>query len=304
MIFHEIYGSYYNAVACILEKAVDNKLTEKEMMNIVLENAFLESQMDIIPSLKNEKWQCMRSDLKTPIQHKPTMPFTQLQKRWLKSISLEPKFKLFNINIHGLEKVEPLFTPEDYTIFDQYHNGDDYENDNYIENFRTIMSALKEKRKLRIKYQGRRKNKEVLAYCIPVRLEYSRKDDKFRLLTAGCKTLSTVNLGRIITCEMVDYFTNEWNPEKAKRKKHITIEILNERNALERVMLHFAHFKKRGERLDESRYCVEIFYDQEDETELVIRVLSFGPLIKVIKPEKFINLIKQRLIMQKKCGLK
>ena len=42
---------------------------------------------------------------------------------------------------------------------------------------------------------------------------------------------------------------------------------------------------------------------KDDETEIVIRVLSFGPMIKVIAPEHFENLIKERLIKQKSCGL-
>ena len=44
--------------------------------------------------------------------------------------------------------------------------------------------------------------------------------------------------------------------------------------------------------------------DRFDETEIVIRVLSFGPYIKVLEPECFVNLIKERLISQKSCELK
>ena len=44
-------------------------------------------------------------------------------------------------------------------------------------------------------------------------------------------------------------------------------------------------------------------YDKEDETEILIRVLSFGPMLRVVKPVAFINLIKGRLSDQKSCGL-
>ena len=44
-------------------------------------------------------------------------------------------------------------------------------------------------------------------------------------------------------------------------------------------------------------------YDKDDETELVIRILSFGPMVKVIEPYSFVDLIKKRLMMQKGCGL-
>ena len=68
-------------------------------------------------------------------------------------------------------------------------------------------------------------------------------------------------------------------------------------------MLHFAHFEKQAERIDEKHYLVHIRYDKNDETEMVIRILGFGPLIEVIKPESFRNLIVERLIKQKSCGL-
>ena len=89
----------------------------------------------------------------------------------------------------------------------------------------------------------------------------------------------------------------------AAANKRVVIELYDGRNALERVLLHFAHFEKEAQRLDEKHYRVTINYRQDDETELVIRVLSFGPFIKVTEPERFVGLIKKRLEMQKSCGL-
>lgn len=50
-------------------------------------------------------------------------------------------------------------------------------------------------------------------------------------------------------------------------------------------------------------YKITVNYDKDDETEIVIRILSFGPMIKVVAPAHFENLIKERLIKQKSCGL-
>ncbi|HIY00811.1 MAG TPA: WYL domain-containing protein [Candidatus Blautia faecipullorum] len=36
--------------------------------------------------------------------------------------------------------------------------------------------------------------------------------------------------------------------------------------------------------------------------ELVIRILSFGPMIRVAAPVHFVDLMKERLQMQKSCG--
>ena len=49
----------------------------------------------------------------------------------------------------------------------------------------------------------------------------------------------------------------------------------------------------------ENIYLVKRFYDESDETEMVIRLLSFGPMIKVIEPLEFKQLIRQRLKKQK-----
>ena len=48
---------------------------------------------------------------------------------------------------------------------------------------------------------------------------------------------------------------------------------------------------------------MEINYSKDDETELLIRILSFGPTVKVIEPESFVSLIKERLHNQKSCEL-
>ena len=79
------------------------------------------------------------------------------------------------------------------------------------------------------------------------------------------------------------------------------MELVDERKALERVLLHFAHFKKQAEKIDEKHYRITVYYDKDDETEMVIRVLSFGPMIKVTAPVHFIELIKKRLMEQKSC---
>ena len=79
--------------------------------------------------------------------------------------------------------------------------------------------------------------------------------------------------------------------------------ITDERNALERAMLHFAHFEKEAERMDDKTYKVTLQFYTSDETELLIRILSFGPLIRVTEPESMVESIKERLKKQIGCGL-
>ena len=57
MIFNEIYSAYYNTVAKIITSIINGNSDEKVINEIITENAFAESVLTILPSLKNEKWQ-------------------------------------------------------------------------------------------------------------------------------------------------------------------------------------------------------------------------------------------------------
>lgn len=303
MIFSELYSAYYNTVAAIISGILDGEHSEKELQKIVADRAFGESVLTILPSLKTEKWQLVHSDMTTSLEHKPTMPLTTLQKQWLKAISLDPRVKLFGVEFPNLDDVEPLFTPADYHVYDKYDDGDPFEDEEYIRQFQVILEAIRNE--LQIKFEMvNRKGNTMFVRCRPVRLEYSEKDDKFRLITAGWHAVSTVNLAKIRSCVPYTGERQVIGEEKAVIYDTIIVRICDERNAMERFMLHFAHFEKQAEKLDKMHYLVKIKYAQDDEPEMVIRILSFGPMAEVLEPESFRNLVIEKLKKQLNCGLK
>ncbi len=299
MIFSEIYSVYYNTVAKILTASFGG-ITEKDIQRIVAENAFSESVLAVLPSLKSGKWPLLKDGLSSALEHVPTMPLTSLQKRWLKAISLDKRIKLFDIDFPELQDVKPLFTEDDYRIFDKYGDGDLFDDERYIENFRVIKTAITAKRAVKAVALTRHGRRSAYTFY-PKGLEYSAKDDKFRVVLSG-SLYKRINLGRIESAELCDSFTARQRPIK-ENIHELTLEITDERNAMERVMLHFAHFKKQAKKLDDSHYLLNIKYYENDETEIVIRVLSFGPFVKAVEPQSFVNLIKERLNSQKSCGL-
>ena len=143
MIFSELYSAYYNTVAKIMEAAFNPEATEKDLQRCVMEEAFSESVLTILPALKSGKWPLLHEDLSPVLLHKPTMPLTNLEKRWLKAIAEDPRVKLFGAKFPELDDVEPLFTRDDYKIYDQYSDGDPFEDEAYIEHFRLMLSAIR-----------------------------------------------------------------------------------------------------------------------------------------------------------------
>lgn len=302
-IFHEVYGAYYKSVSEILALAVRGELTEKAMKAVCDKYAFTDSHIEIISALKNERWKLIRSDMTTPLRHEPTVPFTALELSWLKAVSLDKRIKLFDADTALLNDVEPLFLPEDHVIFGQYSDGDPFEDEHYIRIFRTLLRAIRERKKASFEYNSNKGTHRRITGD-PYGLEYSEKDDKFRVKIADCRFADVLNLAGIEECEIIGNARPSAPRGQFSSEEYFIAELYNERNALERFMLHFSHFRKEAREISEAHYRIKIFYDKSDETELVIRVLSFGQFIKITEPQSFIELIRERLIMQKRLGIR
>ena len=110
-----------------------------------------------------------------------------------------------------------------------------------------------------------------------------------------------MNIARIKDCKISENQNSEKITEvdlPSNTRASVTLEIYDDRKAMERVMLGFAHFEKSAVQINDYVYQLTLHYDSFDETELVVRVLSFGPMVKVLEPENFRNLIKERISKQ------
>ena len=298
MLFSEIYSSYFNAVAKILGLATESKLTGKALTEAIQEQAFEESVLVIPKALKSERWPLLTRTFETPLLGKPTMPLTDLQKQWLKALLKDPRIGLFSPSTEGLEDVEPLYDPESVVFFDRYADGDPFQDRNYIRNFQTILQALREDGSVRIRYRAAGGN-ERRYDCRPIHLEYSGRDDKFRLIAEGWKRILTLNLGRMITVERREKWETESGELPENGEKEMTLELTDERDAMRRAIISFSDLEKETVRLDEKHYRIHLWYRQEDETDLLIRILSFGPVLRVTEPAELVDQVIARLRRQR-----
>ncbi len=309
MLFSELYGTYYNTVAKILEKALSSPLTSDELYSTIVENAYDESVVPITDAINREKWQLLKFDREKNnyssiinIKRNPQMPLTNLQRQYLKSLLADKRILLFDLDFTYFEKllsdVEPLWQQEDFAVFDQYHDGDNFEDEDYKNRFRMILKAKEKGRPLDFTLKNRHE-KEFKVSGIPEKIEYSQKDDKFRLVLAGKSEAHIINLGRIVTLSFAENYRKKSNsPFQKTETDTIVLELTDERNALERVSMHFANLKKRTIKIDENKYKMELEFNREDKTEMVIRLLQFGPVLKVLEPSYIVAEIVRRIGMQ------
>ena len=306
MVFSEIYSAYYNTVAAVLDCSQRGQLDSDSLYAIVNASAFPESFVTIDDALESGRWPLIKKNYATNIQHTPTMPLSLLQKQWLKAICHDKRMRLFVDDIilgkleQQLEDVEPLFTEQDFCLYDKYADGDPYDDPEYVSNFRTILKALHQGKVLRIEYAGGFNQRQHFS-CTPCKIEYSPKDDKFRFLSKTRTRQSMLNVGRVCCCELLESEVADESSEEElpySSKSTVTLEIYDEHNALERVMLAFAHFEKRAIQVGADVYQLTISYEIFDEKELLIRILSFGPMVKVLEPASFQQQIRERISKQ------
>lgn len=68
----------------------------------------------------------------------------------------------------------------------------------------------------------------------------------------------------------------------------VEIEISNERNGFERIFTQLSNFERVYEYDETAKKCLMKIYSYKvDELELLITLLSFGPVVRVIGPEHF-----------------
>ena len=323
-IFSEIYGAYFRAAASLLKRR-KKPLSESDVHEAVRKYGFRDSALflprKLIPQKDSSDWGLLRKTDNgfVPVTKKPPPDILSgLQKAWLKAKLSDPRFALFMDDSEletlseKLKDVSPLYKPEHFRFFDRYNDGDDFKKSEYRAHFKAILAAVKAHEAIRIEYFSGHGN-SLNAIVLPLKIEYSAKNDKFR---AYCRTVSngvlrggiTINIGRILktertgkrfakgvsdTASMERFFSDRRAPEP------VTVYVKPERNAPERFLMEFANYEKRTERDPENgSLIVNIYYNRSDETELLILLLSFGAAVEILKPREFRGQAAERVKQQ------
>lgn len=316
-LFSEVYGAYFRCAERILS---EGETTEKRLREIVSQNAFRDSLLFIPEKLIPDKcgaspWGLLkRSDngsLFSVLSKTPPKIITNLQKSWLKAKLSDPRVRLFlsDEDITALSRrlsdIKPLYNGKYFREFDRFTDGDDYADPHYREVFGAVLKAVREKEVLSVELTSRRGTR-ITKNVLPLRIEYSRKNDKFRFycISLPKKEEYLFNIGRIEKAVPTGkHIGTETDLEEFFRRrrceKPVTVEVSGERNAVERFMMEFASYEKRSELdLATGKCRASIYYDTQDETELLIMLLGFGPVLRITGPEDFLEKVRERVERQ------
>ena len=326
-LFSEIYSCYYQVLRHLL--CSQDTLTIQDIRRLICSEGFEESLLSIIPKLEDGTWNLFEKDGKlyrSRLSSSFSTPVSDLEKSYLKALLSDPRIGLFleHEQLEALDKmldgVAPLWKPEQFYYFDRFADGDPFEDENYRNIFRTLLQAQKQNRYVDIDYTSPNGSR-VHHHYVTARLEYSVKNDKFRILALkpcrpafdsdshheakadGRMKLEILNVSRIQSVKLMPKTLSspvdlDAMIQRSYYKEPLKLRIVNKRNALERAMLHFANYEKNTTKIDEDTYECVIYYNRNMETELLIEVMSFGPMLTVLENERFLNSLKARLQRQ------
>ena len=318
-IFSEIYGTYFRVASRLLEKEVTDAKTVRETVS---KEGFRDSVLflpqKLIPG--DEDWGLFTEEqdgrLRRMTQNAPLKLLTKAQKMWLKAKLSDPRIRLFldDDALSELDRrlsgIKSLYRHEHFRHTDRFSDGDDFSDESYIRHFRTALNAVKHKRIVFIDYVSGHGNRLSGRFAL-LKMEYSPKNAKFRAYCISCRKnkpsrIGIINIGRITdirdsgevftqSIDMDEYFSER------KCSSPAVIRVTSERNGVERFMMEFAAYEKHTVRdLETGEYTVELWYDESDETELLIQLLSFGPVIEILGPSRLRGLAKERVSRQYK----
>lgn len=315
-LFSEIYNIYFQLLRVLL--TTHSTLTSHTLRTELAQMCTAEGLLYVLPKLASGEWALLEKEgdiFYSKISDDFYVPLTNLQKAFLKSILQDTRMQLFlNDELTAalnryLTDVDALWQPDTFYYYDQFRHGDSYGNPVYKAHFQTLLQAIHEKRFVDIEYEARQ-NHRIHHHYIPCRLEYSIKNNCFRLLSLkhtgnARQRLEILNVERMTNVELTgqtvpDSYDLNTIIRQSYYKEPVHLIIYNERNALERAMLHFANYEKNTTKIDDNTYECFIYYNETMETELLIEVLSFGPMLRVLGNEKFLTQLKRRLYKQRR----
>jgi len=308
-LYSEIFGCYYKVITEIVN---NSPLSIDEIRNLINENGFAESCFYLLPKIETLPFIEKKGDkYYSLLENKIKLPLTNIEKSWLKAISQDARFNLLteNFDLSKLKDIEPLYEQEHFKHYDKYSDGDNFDDKCYQQYFRKINTSMENSTVVKIVYQSPKKDKITIGHYIPLKFEFSPKDDKFRFFAARIKNGKLIdyvclNMGRILDVRNSNEIYNgklniDPHLEKFESEEPVIVEIYNERNAIERFMVEFSTYRKNSEFDENTQTCTtKIYYRKTDEIEILIKLLSFGPTLKVLGPERFLKLFKYRIQKQ------
>lgn len=234
------------------------------------------------------RYQCS-PDLKL---YKDVVPLSLFELRWMRTILDDAKLQLFlsKDEIKELRRLFQEYAPytkplpmDKIVFFDRFHFSEK-NMDREAAVLTTLLNGIYDQKTIRVKYHtacGKVKTGEFK----PIIIEFSKRNNRFQgfFQECGSDRICAMDLSGIETVKESDTSFDHAATEMALmdfREDNMTsveVEFYNVKNTVDRLLTEFSPWKKRClYDAEADRYKLTVFYQEQDEADLVVRLLGYG----------------------------
>lgn len=230
--------------------------------------------------------------------YRDVVPLSVMELRWLKTILCDEsnRIKLFLSeeeiavikNLLNRYATEISAIPmEKIKYFDRFHFPKT-RSENEASVLATLLEGIYDQKTVQIKYRTM-KRRVMIGEFRPIVLEFSKRNNRFQGFLQDCKSdrIYTLNVDRIESATETDASFDYSAAEQAfaafreNNTTMVEIEFFDSRNIADRILTEFSPWKKRCSFDTETGlYKLTVFYQKQDEIDLVIRLLGYGATIR------------------------
>ncbi|AGF57875.1 hypothetical protein B0P06_003815 [Clostridium saccharoperbutylacetonicum] len=325
-LFHEYKNKYFHLVFRILNLA-NNGLYKDEIIKIIEKEEYDEKvigkdfktfegmllnqydkkdNFNFLEERDGKYYSILNNEDRMPLK----VRFSKLEKSWLNGMLEEPVVQalLGNETLEKLQKALIEIKTGSNKVIEFTNKGkNDFEVDleKISKNFYTILEGIIEERPILYSNVDKNGNEYKNQLALPIRIEYSLKDDKFRasLYSLEEQRPIMVNLHTLEKVEIEQKVNSKIRREevlkKLKEKKYceipITIELEDIRGAMERCFMSFSSFERNSRSISENKYEIDIYYYTFEEDEVLRKIISLGPYVRVKSPDSVREIIIDKI---------
>lgn len=317
-------------IEAVLKKNVKKQLsyfTEEEIEEVVSELKQILNESELVDSDGKQRFKINGANYLYDL-----FPLTKIEVRWLMTVINDPLATVFlspkqiHAIMEALEKApfKPERLPFDaINYYDRYNHEKRFKEDANGINIkrqtsnkeliclRILYHAIGCGNKVKIAYKNW-KGKKCYIMCDPLWIEYSRRDDVFRVsyIHNSMAAIRTINVPRIF---YVTELQNKHFELKDRREQYdailketmtsIKVEFYQgTRNLPDRILTEFSLWEKRCVYdVSSKKYTMTLYYSMLDEKEIILRLLSYGPYIRIVADDDnhVLSEIKRRIVKQR-----
>jgi hypothetical protein len=284
-----------------------NRCSEDENLNLLTEK-----DGKFYPSVENTGGKCLKGN-KEDQKVLPPLPirFTKLEKEWLKALLEVTDIKMllreetFTKLQKELDGIDSPIKSEYFELTNTIKLPDITLKNNYENNFCILLDALMQEKPIRYSNIDKKGNLYKNMLALPVAIEYSMRDSRFRvsMYSIDDKRPVMANIFTLSDLRIVDEEVGI-DRESAKRllfeqkysEEPVVLEVTDRKAAMERSFMCFSGMERTARELGNDKYEIRLNYYSFEEENLIQNIISLGPYVKVVSPQRIADEIIKRVI--------